>query len=167
MRSFPPPTANSLPYWTSSQTSLMPKDANAILNDTRCPSRSVSASTPSQSNSIASSCGDEDDAEDGEDAACRGAEERRRGKAAMMCDGLMLLNAITTPFSQVGVATMTMLAAMMNRIMLWRGWDLLSASIIWNASLLLMIWYYQHYNSFPLFLSLLSYLDPLSFYMDQ
>lgn len=58
MRSFPPPTSRSLPYRSSSHISGMPLASNAMLNDTRWPSRSVSASTPSQSNSIASSRGD-------------------------------------------------------------------------------------------------------------
>src|SRR6185503_20669054 len=49
MRSLPPAILSSSPYRATSHSASMPAAANARLNATRCPSRSVSTSTPSQS----------------------------------------------------------------------------------------------------------------------
>src|SRR6185436_11338525 len=49
MRSLPPAILSSSPYSATSHSASMPAAANARLNATRWPSRSVSTSTPSQS----------------------------------------------------------------------------------------------------------------------
>src|SRR5690349_11211655 len=49
IRSLPPPICRRRAYSASSQTMSSPASANAWLKAGRCPSRSVSASTPSQS----------------------------------------------------------------------------------------------------------------------
>src|SRR5690349_24504081 len=49
MRSLPPAILSSSPYCATSHSASMPAAANARLNATRWPSRSVSTSTPSQS----------------------------------------------------------------------------------------------------------------------
>src|SRR5690349_12678373 len=49
MRSLPPAILSSSPYCSTSHSASMPAAANARLNATRWPSRSVSTSTPSQS----------------------------------------------------------------------------------------------------------------------
>mmetsp|Transcript_5579 Transcript_5579/g.10029 ORF Transcript_5579/g.10029 Transcript_5579/m.10029 type:complete len:252 (+) Transcript_5579:308-1063(+) len=54
MRSLPPPISSSFPYNSTSHSCPMPFISKALLKDTRCPSFSVSTSTPSQSNSSAS-----------------------------------------------------------------------------------------------------------------
>ena len=52
-RSLPPPIASRCPYSSSLQWIGRPASSNVRLNAGRCPSRSVSASTPSQSNTRA------------------------------------------------------------------------------------------------------------------
>src|SRR5262245_55360150 len=49
MRSLPPAIFRRLPYCSTLHSALIPASANARLNATRWPSRSVSTSTPSQS----------------------------------------------------------------------------------------------------------------------
>src|SRR5688572_2640883 len=49
MRSLPPAILRSSPYCSTLHSASMPAAAKARLNATRCPSRSVSTSTPSQS----------------------------------------------------------------------------------------------------------------------
>src|SRR6185295_4556875 len=49
MRSLPPAILSSSPYSSTLHSARMPAAANARLNATRWPSRSVSTSTPSQS----------------------------------------------------------------------------------------------------------------------
>src|SRR5688572_791628 len=57
MRSLPPPIFSRSPYSSSDQTTGRPASANVWLNAGRWPSRSVSASTPSQSKISAGTLG--------------------------------------------------------------------------------------------------------------